>query len=33
VVALDTGCVWGGQMTLLNIDSGEQQRCDCKEQA
>jgi bis(5'-nucleosyl)-tetraphosphatase (symmetrical) len=33
VLALDTGCVWGGQMTLVNIDSGEQQRCDCKEQA
>jgi bis(5'-nucleosyl)-tetraphosphatase (symmetrical) len=29
--ALDTGCVWGGAMTLLNVDSGEQHRCECKE--
>nr|WP_298172548.1 symmetrical bis(5'-nucleosyl)-tetraphosphatase [uncultured Pseudomonas sp.] len=32
--ALDTGCIWGGAMTLLNIDSGELHRCECpKEQA
>ncbi|WP_110971534.1 symmetrical bis(5'-nucleosyl)-tetraphosphatase [Pseudomonas huaxiensis] len=30
VFALDTGCVWGGAMTLMNVDSGEFQRCDCK---
>jgi bis(5'-nucleosyl)-tetraphosphatase (symmetrical) len=29
--ALDSGCVWGGAMTLMNIDSGEKLRCDCKE--
>ncbi|HSC85509.1 MAG TPA: symmetrical bis(5'-nucleosyl)-tetraphosphatase [Pseudomonas sp.] len=29
--ALDSGCVWGGAMTLMNIDSGEKIRCDCKE--
>jgi bis(5'-nucleosyl)-tetraphosphatase (symmetrical) len=29
--ALDTGCVWGGAMTLLNIDSGERQICSCEE--
>ena len=29
--ALDSGCVWGGAMTLMNIDSGEKHRCDCKE--
>ncbi|WP_330114856.1 symmetrical bis(5'-nucleosyl)-tetraphosphatase [Pseudomonas sp. JS3066] len=29
--ALDTGCVWGGSMTLLNIDSGEQISCSCEE--
>ena len=23
VLALDTGCVWGGNMTLLNLDNGE----------
>lgn len=27
--ALDTGCVWGGAMTLLNVDSGQLHRCDC----
>lgn len=27
--ALDTGCVWGGAMVLLNVDSGELHRCDC----
>ncbi|NWL75878.1 diadenosine tetraphosphatase [Pseudomonas taiwanensis] len=29
--ALDTGCVWGGSLTLLNIDSGEQISCSCEE--
>ncbi|MGC0117534.1 symmetrical bis(5'-nucleosyl)-tetraphosphatase [Pseudoalteromonas piscicida] len=23
IIALDTGCVWGGPMTMINIDSGE----------
>ena len=32
IVALDTGCVWGGAMTLYNVDSGEYHRCDCDEQ-
>lgn len=27
--ALDTGCVWGGAMTLLDVDSGELHRCTC----
>lgn len=27
--ALDTGCVWGNRMTLMNVDSGETLRCDC----
>ncbi|WP_459207514.1 symmetrical bis(5'-nucleosyl)-tetraphosphatase [Pseudomonas sp. MLB6B] len=31
VIALDTGCVWGGAMTLYNLDSGEYHRCDCTE--
>ena len=31
LTALDSGCVWGGAMTLMNIDSGEKHRCDCKE--
>ncbi len=29
VTALDTGCVWGQAMTLMNIDSGELHRCSC----
>ncbi len=29
VFALDTGCVWGGAMTLMNVDSGEMHRCEC----
>lgn len=27
--ALDTGCVWGGAMTLLDVDSGTLHRCTC----
>ena len=30
VIALDTGCVWGGAMTLMNIDTGERHRCQCQ---
>ncbi|WP_061290196.1 symmetrical bis(5'-nucleosyl)-tetraphosphatase [Azotobacter vinelandii] len=29
VIALDTGCVWGGALTLLNLDTGEYHRCAC----
>ena len=29
VFALDTGCVWGGSMTLLNVDTLERYHCDC----
>ena len=29
IYALDTGCVWGGAMTLLNVDSGQRLSCDC----
>jgi len=29
VHALDTGCVWGGAMTLLNLDNGERLSCSC----
>jgi bis(5'-nucleosyl)-tetraphosphatase (symmetrical) len=29
IIALDTGCVWGGAMTLLNVDTGERHRCEC----
>ncbi|MCP1622092.1 symmetrical bis(5'-nucleosyl)-tetraphosphatase [Pseudomonas nitroreducens] len=27
--ALDTGCVWGGSMTLMNIDTLERIHCSC----
>lgn len=27
--ALDTGCVWGNRLTLMNLDSGEKRYCDC----
>ncbi|WP_213881730.1 symmetrical bis(5'-nucleosyl)-tetraphosphatase [Pseudomonas sp. dw_358] len=29
VFALDTGCVWGNRMTLMNIDTGQRFGCDC----
>ena len=29
IYALDTGCVWGGAMTLLNVDNGQRLSCDC----
>jgi bis(5'-nucleosyl)-tetraphosphatase (symmetrical) len=32
-LALDTGCVWGGAMTLMNVDSGERHRCDAPARA
>ncbi|WWL44377.1 hypothetical protein V5O39_27225 [Pseudomonas parakoreensis] len=31
VSALDTGCVWGGSLTLMNVDSGERVSCKCDE--
>jgi len=31
VFALDTGCVWGGQLTLLRLDDEQRFQCDCKE--
>jgi bis(5'-nucleosyl)-tetraphosphatase (symmetrical) len=27
--ALDSGCVWGNCLTLLDVDSGERHHCDC----
>lgn len=27
--ALDTGCVWGNSMTLMNLNTGERYKCDC----
>ncbi|MCE4057707.1 symmetrical bis(5'-nucleosyl)-tetraphosphatase [Pseudomonas sp. Au-Pse12] len=29
IFALDSGCVWGGSMTLLNVDSGARLTCNC----
>ena len=28
--ALDTGCVWGSRLTLMNVDSGEKISCKCQ---
>jgi bis(5'-nucleosyl)-tetraphosphatase (symmetrical) len=28
-IGLDTGCVWGGSLTMMNLDSGEKIHCDC----
>lgn len=30
VFALDTGCVWGNKMTMLNLDNETLIQCDCK---
>jgi bis(5'-nucleosyl)-tetraphosphatase (symmetrical) len=30
VIALDTGCVWGGSLTALRIDDGTKFSCGCK---
>ncbi|ARU87002.1 symmetrical bis(5'-nucleosyl)-tetraphosphatase [Pseudomonas sp. M30-35] len=29
---LDTGCVWGGALTLMNIDNAKLHRCECREE-
>jgi bis(5'-nucleosyl)-tetraphosphatase (symmetrical) len=31
ILALDTGCVWGGALTLMNVDTLERQSCKCDE--
>ena len=31
IFALDTGCVWGGALTLMNVDTGERLSCKCDE--
>lgn len=28
-IGLDTGCVWGGAMTVMNLETGEKSRCEC----
>ncbi len=28
-MGLDTGCVWGGALTMMNLDSGEKIHCEC----
>lgn len=29
VFALDTGCAWGGSLTLFNLENGELHSCEC----
>jgi bis(5'-nucleosyl)-tetraphosphatase (symmetrical) len=29
VIGLDTGCIWGGKLTLMNIDTREYHSCKC----
>lgn len=31
VFALDTGCVWGNRLRMLNLDTGEYLHCDCND--
>lgn len=30
VIGLDSGCVWNGQLTVMNIDSRQRYSCDCR---
>jgi bis(5'-nucleosyl)-tetraphosphatase (symmetrical) len=30
-IGLDTGCVWGGAMSLYQLESGRWTRCQCKD--
>jgi len=30
-IGLDTGCVWGGHMSLYELETGQLRRCRCKE--
>jgi len=32
-IALDTGCVWGGALSLYHLDSGRWTRCHCRDGA
>lgn len=29
-IGLDTGCVWGGELTVMHLDTGEKIHCDCR---
>ena len=30
-IALDTGCIWGGTMSLFELESGQWTRCQCRD--
>lgn len=32
IFALDTGCVWGGSLTLMNVDTGQRLHCECDDE-
>ncbi|MEH6519453.1 MAG: diadenosine tetraphosphatase, partial [Halioglobus sp.] len=31
-IALDTGCVWGGALSLYQLETGQWTRCACGEE-
>ncbi len=31
VIGLDTGCVWGGSLSMFELDTGARTHCDCRD--